>query len=260
MPAGSRAPTEPQDVAPSRTPPPARRGRPWLSVGLLAALGVVAAATLGPEPVRDPHALAWAWGDGPSPALALWWLAHDGGWHLAGNLLALLLFAPALERYVGTGRVAIAVVLGNALGLLAHVGLNVTDRPLLGASATVSALVAYNLVVGWHCPFETRRGGRRRLWPAALFHGLLGVEVARWMVETAAQRPPSGAAAHLGGLAAGVLVCGVLHRRWPAGPAARRARGRGAPPPAVACESAGGAAPAYRSGAAACSCSTRCST
>jgi membrane associated rhomboid family serine protease len=230
-------PSAPRPAAPvgSHVSPPASRHtekRPWLSLTLLAALGAVAAATLGSDPISDPAELAWAWGDGLSPELALWWLAHDGGLHLAANAVGLALFAPALERYVGPIRLAVAVLGGNLLGLVAHAGLNLTDRPLLGASATVYAVIAYSLVVGWHCPFETRRGPLRRVWPAQVFHGLLAFEVVRWASQVAAQRPPGGAAAHLGGIAAGVVACGLLHRRWPAGAGTRRARGAGAPAPA----------------------------
>lgn len=200
---------------------------------LLGALVVVGAVTLGTDPVAQPETLAWGWGDGFSPSLLMWWVAHEGGYHLAANAVVLALFAPALERYVGPVRLAGAVVVGNLLGLLAHGGLNVTERPLLGASAMVYAIVAYSLIVGWHAPFESRRGPTRRLWPSQIFHGLLVVEVLRWAVQIAGERPVGGAAAHLGGIAAGVLVCGIAHRRWPAGPASRQARGGGARPPAV---------------------------
>jgi membrane associated rhomboid family serine protease len=204
-----------------------------LSLVLLGALVVVGAVTLGTDPVTEPEALAWGWGDGFSLSLLMWWIAHDGGYHLAANAVVLALFAPSLERYVGPVRLAGAVVVGNLLGLLAHGGLNVTDRPLLGASAMVYAIVAYSLVVGWHAPFSSRRGPTRRLWPARVFHGLLIVEALRWAVQVAGDRPVGGAAAHLGGIAAGVLVCGIAHRRWPGGPASRQARGGGACPPAI---------------------------
>ncbi len=224
------------------TPAPLRAGvrrssggrAPWLSLTLLGLLAVVGAVTMGADPVTEPERLAWAWGDGLTPELILWWVAHDGGFHLAANAVILALFAPSLERYVGPLRLAGAVVGGNLVGLLAHGGLNLTDRPLIGASAMVYAVVAYSLVVGWHAPFETRRGPRRRLWPGQVFHAVLVFELLRWGVQVAAERPPGGAAAHLGGIAAGVLICGVAHRRWPAGPASRQARGRGAHRPVEA--------------------------
>jgi membrane associated rhomboid family serine protease len=186
------------------------------------------ALTLGDPPVLDPGVLAAGGGEGAPWRLLTWWLAHDGVVHLGGNLALLVLFAPAFERYVGTRRVVATMLAGNVLGLLAHLAVHPT-RPLLGASAGLYAIAAYSLVVGWHCPFESRRG-QLRVWPSQVLTGLLAWEVLRWGVDIAASRPPSGAAAHLGGLAAGVLVCGVVHRRlpWLAVPAVTAP---GGPPP-----------------------------
>jgi hypothetical protein len=89
------------------------------------------------------------------------------------------------------------------------------------AATSGPALAAYNLVVGWHCPLETRTG-RQVLWPSHLFHAALAAEVIRLLAELATGAVPTGAAAHVGGLAAGVLLCGGLHGRWPARPASRR--------------------------------------
>jgi hypothetical protein len=92
--------------------------------------------------------------------------------------------------------------------------------PVLGASSVVAALAAYNLVIGWHCPLEDRRG-RAVLWPSHLFHAVVATEVVRTLVELGTGAMPTGAAAHLGGLSAGVLVCGLLRGRWPSRPASR---------------------------------------
>lgn len=206
------------------------RGRPpWLTLALLAVLVAMAALTLGARPPLDATDFAAEPGGDPVAWGSAWWLAHGGIGHLLANLLVLAAFGPALERHVGGVRVAVALAAGNGVGLVAHLLVH-PDRPLLGASAGIYALVAYSLVVGWHCPFEARHGGRR-LWPATVFHGVVVMEVARWGMEVAASRPPGSAVAHLGGVAGGVLVCGLLHDRWPAAPGTRRALGSGAPAP-----------------------------
>jgi membrane associated rhomboid family serine protease len=188
-------------------------GVAWVSTALALLLIVVGVLTLGGDPLVHAETLAVGMDGALGWRLVTWWLAHDGIVHLGGNLALLLLFAPAFERYVGTRRVVLTLLAGNAVGLATHVAIHPT-RPLLGASAGLYAVAAYSLVVGWHCPFESRRG-EVRVWPSQVLTGLLVWEILRWAVDVAASRPPSGAAAHLGGLAAGVLVCGVVHRRLP---------------------------------------------
>jgi membrane associated rhomboid family serine protease len=194
---------------------------------VMAAIIIVASFTLAPHALVAPGELAWAWGAPVWPNLLLWWVTHVGWAHAAGNLVVLLLFAPALERYVGTWRMLLAVTGGNVLGILGHVALRGASLALLGASGAVYAVVAYSLVVGWHCPFEFRRPRPWLLWPATLFHGLVLVEGLRWGIQVAAGHPPGSAGVHLGGIGAGVLVSGLLHHRWPGGPASHRARGAG---------------------------------
>jgi membrane associated rhomboid family serine protease len=151
------------------------------------------------------------------PGTWLWWLAHGSLGHLATNVALLWWVGPQLERHVGAGHVALAATGGAVGGAVAHVVVHGADVPILGLSTIVSALLAYNLVIGWHRPFEDRRG-RAVFWPSTLFHVLLGVEVIRVLAELATQGPPTAAAAHLGGGLAGVLVCGLLHGRWPGAP------------------------------------------
>jgi membrane associated rhomboid family serine protease len=208
-------------------PPP-----PWCTVAVLGAIVLTAAITLRTGAAIRASALAWAWRDGFAPALLLWPLSHLGWWEVAVNTSVLLAFAPALERYVGPWRLATCLVAGNVGGLLAHQFLNLPAPPLLGASAMAYAVVSYSLVAGWHCPFTFRRGRREPLWPAEVFHLLLAIEGLRWAVQVATSHPPDGAAAHLGGIGAGVLVCGLLHNRWPAGLGTHRAHGSGARSPA----------------------------
>jgi membrane associated rhomboid family serine protease len=208
-------------------PPP-----PWCTLVVLAAIVLIAATTLRTGAAVRAIDLAWVWSDGFAPGLLLWPLSHLGWWEVAVNTTVLLAFAPALERYVGPWRLATCLVAGNVGGLLTHLFLNLPAPPLLGASAMAYAVVSYSLVVGWHCPFTSRRGHRLHLWPAEVFHLLLVIEGLRWAVQVTTGRPPGSAAAHLGGIGAGVLVCGLLHHRWPAGLGTHRAHGSGARSPA----------------------------
>jgi membrane associated rhomboid family serine protease len=205
---------------------------PWCTVAVLAAIVLIAAITLRTGAVVRAVDLAWAWRDGFAPGLLLWPLSHLGWWDVTANTTVLLAFGPALERYVGPWRLATCLVAGNVGGLLAHQFLNLPAPRLFGASAMAYAVVSYSLVAGWHCPFTFRGGHRKPLWPAELFHLLLAIEGLRWAVPVITSHPPDGAAAHLGGIGAGVLVCGLLHHRWPAGLGTHRAHGSGARQPA----------------------------
>jgi membrane associated rhomboid family serine protease len=205
---------------------------PWCTVAVLAAIVLIATITLRTDAAVRASALAWTWSDGFAPGLLLWPLSHLGWWEVTVNTTVLLAFAPALERYVGPWRLATCLVAGNAGGLLAHLLLNLPAPRLLGASAMAYAVVSYSLVAGWHCPFTFRRGHRKPLWPAEVFHLLLAIEGLRWALQVTTDHPPGSAAAHLGGIGAGVLVCGLLHHRWPAGLGTHRAGGSGARSPA----------------------------
>jgi membrane associated rhomboid family serine protease len=191
------------------------------------AIAVMAALTLAPQAMVSAEELAWAWGEPVWPGLVLCWFTHAGWVHVGSNLVVLVLFAPALERYVGTWRMIVAIVAGNALGLLAHLASAGLHVPILGASAAIYAIVTYSLVAGWHCPFELSRPRAWRLWPATVFHALVAIEALRWGVQVAGGHPPTSAAVHLGGIGAGVLAAGLLHQRWPGGLASHRARGSG---------------------------------
>ena len=208
----------------------------WATGALLMAIAVMGALTLAPQAMVPAEQMAWAWGQPVWPGLVLCWFTHAGWVHVGTNLAVLALFAPALERYVGTWRVIVAILAGNALGLLAHMASAGLHVPILGASAAIYALVTYSLVAGWHCPFEFSRPRLWRLWPAAVFHVLVAVEALRWGVQVAGGHEPTSAAVHLGGIGAGVLAAGLLHHRWPGGPASHRAHGSGARDPRPASE------------------------
>jgi membrane associated rhomboid family serine protease len=196
-------------------------GLPPVTSLLAVACLVVALLTAGPAPVVEPASLAL---DPRAPTLTgvlLWWLAHGSLGHLLTNLTVLWCVGPALERLVGTRASLTTVAVGIATGAAAHTVVHGAGVPLLGSSSVVAALAAYNLVVGWHRPLEDRRG-RAVLWPSHLFHAVVLVEVVRVLSELATAAVPTGAAAHLGGVAAGVLLCGLRHGRWPSRPDSRQ--------------------------------------
>jgi membrane associated rhomboid family serine protease len=195
-------------------------GLPPVTSLLAVACLVVTLLTAGPTPVVDPASVALDPRAPTGTGVLLWWLAHGSFGHLLANLTVLCCVGPALERLVGTRRTVATVAAGVATGAVAHTVVH-AGVPLLGASSVVAALAAYNLVVGWHRPIEDRRG-RAVLWPSQLFHAVVVVEVVRVLSELATGAVPTGAAAHLGGLAAGVLVCGLRHGRWPSRPASRQ--------------------------------------
>jgi membrane associated rhomboid family serine protease len=222
---------------------PARQAL-WATGALLMAIAVMGAITLAPQAMVSSEDMAWRWGDPLWPGLVLCWFTHAGWVHVGTNLAVLVLFAPALERYVGPWRMIVAIVAGNALGLLAHMASAGFHVPILGASAAIYAIVTYSLVAGWHCPFVFSRPRVWRLWPTAVFHTLLAVEGLRWGVQIAGGHAPTSAGIHLGGIAAGVLAAGLLHRRWPGGLASHRARGPGAVAPQVGSTTTSSRAPA----------------
>ena len=179
-------PPAPTSSAPAPAPAGRRGHRPWLTLTAAAVMVAVAGVTLDgtvrgyvPADGLVWQALAWPW-------------AHADWEHLSVNLTVLLLAGPQLEA-------------GSV--------------PVVGASASVYALVAYNLVVGWDRPFESRTG-RALAWPRHLLAALIIFETLRFLVSVSAGSGPSGAPAHLGGLAAGVVACGLLERRWPSRPEA----------------------------------------
>lgn len=119
-------------AGPVRSSVPDASPPPWCTLVLLAAIVLVAAATLAPGGTVRADELAWGWSDGLTPGLVLWPLSHPGWWHVAVNTTVLFAFAPALERYVGPWRLATCLVAGNVGGLLAHLLLNPSAPPLLG--------------------------------------------------------------------------------------------------------------------------------
>jgi membrane associated rhomboid family serine protease len=114
--------------------------------------------------------------------------------HIAGNMVALAVFGPVVERALGGARFLGLYGLAGVLGGLLHVAVDPsTTSPLVGASGAVFGVVAVAAAV------------RPRLVGFAV--ALAGYEVWR-AFEGDGTAVSFGA--HLGGFAAGVLVAGLL--------------------------------------------------
>jgi membrane associated rhomboid family serine protease len=200
------------------------RCRPWLSWGIIASMVVTFlwqqyAPYVGPIYPQD---LVFLPGNG-SPATVITAIFLHGGWlHLAGNLLYLGVFAPALEDRLGRVRFLLLFLMLGAAGNIAHgyvaVGnlLGQGGLGVMGASGAISGLMGVALVrlsyarvaiAYWvFAPLVGQnRAGRQRLpLPVAVLSWLL-----LQLVQTAVARE-SGATvsygAHLGGFALGLLL------------------------------------------------------
>lgn len=200
------------------------RCRPWLSWTLVASM-VVTFLWQRYFPHRgpcDPRDLAFWPGNG-SPLTVISAIFMHGGWlHLAGNLLYLGVFAPALEDRLGRVRFLLLFLMLGAAGNLAHGYVAIENLlgqgglGVMGASGAISGLMGIALVrlsyarvaiAYWlFAPLmgQNRAGRQRLALPAAVLSWLL-----LQLVNTAVARE-SGATvsygAHLGGFAFGLLL------------------------------------------------------
>jgi membrane associated rhomboid family serine protease len=87
----------------------------------------------------------WRWGLVPGSAGLVTLVSHQflhGGWlHLIGNLLLLLLIAPALEDRWGRPFFLAFYLVGGMAGGLVHLGMSEDARPMIGASGAISAVL-----------------------------------------------------------------------------------------------------------------------
>lgn len=170
--------------------------------------------------------LAFAFGlSSPEPSLK--WITyqftHAGWMHLFSNMIFMLVVSLAIERIAG-GVVLIAIyLLGGIAGGWAFLLMQATGvlAPMVGASASVSALMAY------YCIIETRRSIRYGffLTPLQGQHGFIFLPVLLmvplFLVSDFASllSSPAGLgggvayAAHIGGSLLG-LVAGSMSRLW----------------------------------------------
>ncbi len=200
------------------------RCRPWLSWTIIASMLVTFLwqqyAPYG-GPVSPDDLIFWPGNGAPLTVLTAIFL-HGGWLHLAGNLLYLGVFAPALEDRLGRVRFLLLFLMLGAAGNLAHGYVAVVNLfgqgglGVMGASGAISGLMGVALVrlsyarvavAYWvFAPLAGQnRAGRQRLpLPAAVLSWLL-----LQLVHTAVARE-SGATvsygAHLGGFALGLLL------------------------------------------------------
>ncbi|HOX26753.1 MAG TPA: rhomboid family intramembrane serine protease [Candidatus Krumholzibacteria bacterium] len=201
-----------------------RTRRPWLSGGLIAViLAAFAWQRWFPDRLAlHPWELVFYVGGG-RPWTALTAVFLHGGWlHLAGNLVYLITFLPALEDRLGRGRLLLLVMMAGVGGNLVH-GVAAWQGwsgqgglGIVGASGAISGLLGYALVRIPHArvaiaywlfaPLQGQnRAGRARL--------ALPVAILFWLLQQIVNSLVAGYAgsqvsypAHFGGFATGVLL------------------------------------------------------
>jgi len=128
-------------------------------------------------------------------------LVHASVMHLFGNMAVLSQVAGPLERLAGARSFLLVLLLGTAAGTAASVAF--IPAPSVGASGGVFAVVGALVAFGWR---------HRRLLPQGVQQKLVrsaAMTLALNLVITVAL-PFIDWAAHLGGLAAGLAIGGVL--------------------------------------------------
>lgn len=201
---------------------PARNGRPWVTLGLIAVNVLIFLYTLkiGPE-----AALSLFWQGGAVPAklsrvniltsLTSFWLMatvfvslflHAGWLHLLGNMWFLWIFGEALEDDLGHWRYLGFYLFAGFFACLFHViAASTIDAPLIGASGAIAGVMGAYLVRLPQSPIQTMVFWRLKaeivpipafvwlgLWLALQFYGLQQGGPVAWM-------------AHLGGFAIGIF-------------------------------------------------------
>lgn len=152
---------------------------------------------------------------------------HSGWLHCAGNMLILLIFGAALEAQIGgLGMLVVFLLSGVAAAGVFSTLTGVANSPLVGASGSVSGIIALYCVLNWARP------ARYFYWFFLPFRGYMGlvylpawVALVFWAISDLAGYlgiPPElgGVAhtAHLGGEMAGAiagLILYALRRFWP---------------------------------------------
>jgi membrane associated rhomboid family serine protease len=120
--------------------------RPWATWGLAAVMLALHALPGEAAAVRLlEHAAHPAAGASPR-TLVLHTLVHGGAWHLLGNLVFLLVFAPNVERRVGPAGLLALFLLCGAAGGLAFAA-TTGEGALIGASGAVLGITAFHAVL-----------------------------------------------------------------------------------------------------------------
>ena len=180
-------------------------GPDWVVAGF----GLIPAVLLGTEALPEglPFVPAWM-----TPVTSIF--LHGSLLHLLGNMLFLWVFGDNVEDAMGHGRFVAFFLLCGALAGLSHVFIDPeSTRPLIGASGSVSGVVAAYLILY----------PRVRVW--GLF--LKGIPlrlpaywaIGFWFVLQLAAAflggdDGVGWFAHLGGFVAGAILTPVMRRRY----------------------------------------------
>jgi membrane associated rhomboid family serine protease len=174
-----------------------------IAVGLFAdATWIARYAFLPAEPFRDAGI-----------TLVTHFFLHGGVWHLAGNAYFLVVFGDNVEEAAGRAGLLLLAFLGAAAGALLH-ALSEPFRPLplVGASAGISALLAYYALrfpsarIGWYFM-------NLPAWGFAALWAVYQVLFAQWFADPGVTEV--SAAAHVGGAAVGVAFFATQRRMSP---------------------------------------------
>jgi membrane associated rhomboid family serine protease len=146
---------------------------------------------------------------------------HAGWIHLAGNLLFLLVFGPAVEDAIGHGWFLALFVVAGVAGALSQVAVHPDSMaPLVGASGAIAGVLGAHLVLAPRARVTT-------LIPVLVVFEVASLPAAfvigAWFLMQLASglAPVTGAAenvawfAHLGGFTAGFVLCApAAARNW----------------------------------------------
>lgn len=184
-------------------------------IGLLLGIHIVMAVILSPQTAdiiigRFGFTPA-AFSNGPSD-LYIWatplthMLLHGGWMHIAMNVLMLAAFGSGVERWLGSKRMMILLIVSGLFGAAMHYVLNTgSSFPMIGASGGISGLFAAAIIMITRGQREL--GGRLGILPFALLW--IGLSIAFGMLGG-----PDGSmiawAAHVGGFLGGFLVLRLM--------------------------------------------------
>jgi membrane associated rhomboid family serine protease len=129
------------------------RGTPWVTLTAVAAnLAIFAAIQLSPGGEMAVYRLAFKVGHPTIPSALVSLFLHVGALQLAGNMVLLSIFGPAVESRLGPGRYLIAYLACGWLANLAQAAWIVelspalVSLPILGASGCVAGVLGVFLV------------------------------------------------------------------------------------------------------------------
>lgn len=166
-----------------------------------------------------PTGLAWSqwlWWHGPLRAdaffdlgewqrLPLSWFLHADAYHLASNLLAMVVLWPYARAWLGLWGALAAFLAGGLGGGMAHL-MWAGPQPVVGASGNALGLVGAALSASFAAGRQAPWWVRRRLWGVLLPVALLQLVLDPFLPQVAAW-------AHAGGLAGGLFL-GLAWGAW----------------------------------------------